>query len=138
VLRFTVPGIYLDSEDSETPKRSKSMKSIGTKSKSLPVSISMISSPAPNSFQHVSHVGVNKKEGVFEVSKDLDAPWRIMLSDLQNYSVREVEHKDFSEGFWKGVENISRDNLAKSDLESSYMPDDIRRAAENVPVCTVY
>ena len=143
----------------ETPKRSRSLKSIGTKSKSLPVSISMISSPAPNSFQHVSHVGVNKKEGVFEASKDLDAPWRNMLSDLQNYSVREVEPKDFSEGFWKGVENIGRnnsDNLSKSGLEckfvtreyvpstdllasaASYMPDDIRRAAENVPVCTVY
>lgn len=82
-----------------------------------------------------------------------------MLSDLQNYSVREVEHKDFSEGFWKGVENVSRnnsDNLANSGLEckfvskeyvpstdlstsaASYMPDDMRRAAENVPVCTVY
>lgn len=123
----------------ETPKRSRSLKSIGTKSKSLPVSISMISSPTPNSFQHVSHVGVNKKEGVFEASKDLDAPWRITLSDLQNYNVREVEHKDFSEGFWKGVENISRnnnDNLSTS--AAPYMPDDLRRAAENVPICTVY
>lgn len=99
----------------------------------------MISSPTPNSFQHVSHVGVNKKQGVFEASKDLDAPWRITLSDLQNYNVREVEHKDFSEGFWKGVENISRnnsDNLSTS--AAPYMPDDLRRAAENVPICTVY
>ena len=41
------------------------------RSKSLSSSISraMISSPAPHSFKHIAHVGVNK-DGIFEASKD--------------------------------------------------------------------
>lgn len=68
----------------------------------------MISSPAPHSFKHIAHVGVNK-DGLFEASKDLDGSWKTMLAELQGHGVSEavvVRHSDFVEGFWKGVEAI--------------------------------
>jgi Wiskott-Aldrich syndrome protein len=68
----------------------------------------MISSPAPHSFKHIAHVGVNK-DGIFEASKDLDGSWKTMLAELQGHGVSEavvVRHSDFVEGFWKGVEAI--------------------------------
>jgi neural Wiskott-Aldrich syndrome protein len=75
----------------------------------------MISSPAPDSFRHVAHVGVNQK-GVFEASKDLDATWKDMLTQLQGHGVSEaivVRHNDFVDGFWKGVEAIQRIESSK-------------------------
>lgn len=68
----------------------------------------MISSPAPHSFKHIAHVGVNK-DGIFEASKDLDGSWKTMLAELQGHGVSEavvVRHSDFVEGFWKEVEAI--------------------------------
>lgn len=66
----------------------------------------MISSPAPNSFKHVTHIGVGD-DGVFEASSELDDTWKAMLGNLQGYGVSEdivIRHSDFVEGFWKGVE----------------------------------
>ncbi len=66
----------------------------------------MISSPAPNSFKHVTHVGVGEN-GVFEASSELDDSWKAMLGNLQGYGVSEeivIRHSDFVEGFWQGVE----------------------------------
>ena len=66
----------------------------------------MISSPAPNSFKHVTHIGVGE-DGVFEASRELDDAWKAMLGNLQGYGVSEetvIRHSDFVEGFWKGVE----------------------------------
>jgi Wiskott-Aldrich syndrome protein len=70
----------------------------------------MISSPAPDSFRHISHVGVNQ-DGVFEASTDLDASWKEMLTRLQGHGVSEaiiIKHHDFVDGFWTGVEAIQR------------------------------
>ena len=77
----------------------------------------MISSPAPDSFRHVAHVGVNQ-DGIFEASKDLDVSWKNMLTQLQGHGVSEAvvfRHHDFVEGFWKGVEAIQRTESSKSD-----------------------
>jgi len=66
----------------------------------------MISSPAPNSFKHVTHIGVGE-DGVFEASSELDHSWKGMLANLQGYGVSEevvIRHSEFVEGFWKGVE----------------------------------
>lgn len=71
---------------------------------------SMISSPAPDSFKHLAHVGVNK-DGIFEVSKDIDPLWKDMLTKLQGHGVSEAivnRHQDFVEGFLKGVETIQK------------------------------
>ncbi len=68
----------------------------------------MISVPAPNSFRHVTHIGVGK-DGVFEASTELDDSWKTMLASLQGYGVSEemvIKHGDFVEGFWKGVEAV--------------------------------
>lgn len=70
----------------------------------------MISSPAPDSFRHLGHVGVNK-DGIFEVSEDIDPSWKEMIMKLQGHGVSEaivVRHQDFVEGFWKGVEATQR------------------------------
>jgi len=95
---------------SESPKkRSKPNTSSGpsrAKSLSSPISRTMISSPAPNSFKHVTHIGVGE-DGVFEASSGLDESWKAMLANLQGYGVSEevvIRHSDFVEGFWKGVE----------------------------------
>lgn len=77
----------------------------------------MISSPAPYSFKHIAHVGINK-EGVFEASKDLDGTWKAMLTDLQGHGVCDVEHlrqSNFGEGFWKSLEAIR--TVDSSDVE---------------------
>ncbi|KAF8803352.1 hypothetical protein BYT27DRAFT_7195667 [Phlegmacium glaucopus] len=97
----------------ELPKKTHRQKNGNSRSKSLPINSiprSMISSPAPDSFRHVAHVGVNK-EGVFEASKDLDASWTEMLTQLQGHGVSEaivIRDYDFVEGFWTGVEAIKR------------------------------
>ncbi|KDR77246.1 hypothetical protein GALMADRAFT_66492 [Galerina marginata CBS 339.88] len=91
----------------QPPKKARN-GTVRSKSLSGSISRTMISSPAPHSFKHVAHVGVNK-EGVFEASKDLDSAWRAMLADLQGHGVSEaivVRHSDFVDGFWKGVEAI--------------------------------
>ncbi|PPQ92182.1 hypothetical protein CVT25_008956 [Psilocybe cyanescens] len=96
----------------EPPRKSRSPgKMSGTnRSKSLTGSISrsLISSPAPHSFKHIAHVGVNK-EGLFEASKDLDGAWKTMLEDLQGHGVSDaivVRQSNFVDGFWKEVEAI--------------------------------
>ncbi|KAF8964752.1 hypothetical protein BDZ97DRAFT_1659676 [Flammula alnicola] len=95
----------------QPPKKTRGNRTSTTvRSKSLTahISRSMISSPAPQSFKHVAHVGVNE-EGVFEASKDLDSAWKTMLADLQGHGVSEaivMRHSDFVDGFWKGVEAI--------------------------------
>ncbi|KAF8910665.1 hypothetical protein CPB84DRAFT_1672637 [Gymnopilus junonius] len=96
----------------EPPKKSRSCSKPGAfRSKSLSSAISrgLISSPAPHSFKHVAHVGVNK-EGVFEASKDLDNSWKNLLANLQGHEVREanivVTQSNFVDGFWKSVDAI--------------------------------
>ncbi|RXW23210.1 hypothetical protein EST38_g2630 [Candolleomyces aberdarensis] len=97
-----------------TPKRGRSTKKQSRspyRSKSLitpSITRSMISLPAPNSFRHVSHVGVNGA-GVFEVSKDLDAAFRENLIKLQNgASVSIVQETDgFVDSFWRDVNRRS-------------------------------
>ena len=77
----------------------------------------MISSPAPDSFRHVAHVGVNAN-GIFEASKDLDASWKEMLTQLQGHGVSEaivIKHHDFVDGFWKGVEAIQKIDSLKTE-----------------------
>jgi Wiskott-Aldrich syndrome protein len=96
--------------DRPTKKNRSNKTGTTIRSKSLSSSISraMISSPAPHSFKHIAHVGVNK-DGLFEASKDLDGSWKTMLAELQGHGVSEavvVRHSDFVEGFWKGVEAI--------------------------------
>ena len=89
----------------EQAKKTRSGKiTFATRSKSLR---SLISSPAPLSFKHVAHVGVNR-DGVFEASKGLEGSWTDMLRDLQGHGVSEValRQSNFGDGFWKGVEAI--------------------------------
>lgn len=89
----------------EQAKKTRGGKvTFATRSKSLR---SLISSPAPLSFKHVAHVGVNK-DGVFEASRGLESSWTDMLRDLQGHGVSEaaLRQSNFGDGFWKGVEAI--------------------------------
>ena len=58
------------------------MSSLPTK----PVKANIISSPAPHSFVHVSHVGVNTK-GIIESSKNIEPAWGALIADLQGYGI---------------------------------------------------
>lgn len=86
--------------------RTKSAK----RDKALPsrprrVDPSTISAPAPASFVHIAHVGINAK-GMIETSKDLDPAWQILVQDLQAYGVSHdvvEENVDFVEGFLAGA-----------------------------------
>ncbi|KAF8558639.1 hypothetical protein OG21DRAFT_1404798 [Imleria badia] len=51
-----------------------------------PVKANIISSPAPHSFVHVSHVGVNTK-GIIESSKNIEPAWGALIADLQGYGI---------------------------------------------------
>ena len=79
---------------------------------------SMISPPAPNSFRHIAHVGVNER-GVFEVSKDIDEVFKERLvslvqggglggrRSLDGQTTGKVviyERGEFADSFWKDVE----------------------------------
>lgn len=70
----------------------------------------MISSPAPDSFVHVAHVGFNEN-GIVETSKDLDPAWAKLLGDLQAHGVRQSiveENLDFVEGFLAGAKSKTK------------------------------
>jgi len=78
---------------------------------------SMISAPAPASFVHVAHIGINA-DGNIETSEDMDPAWAMMVQDLQGYGISHdilVENLDFVEGFLTGAK------LAKSQVESKTM-----------------
>ncbi|KAF9238108.1 hypothetical protein BU15DRAFT_9708, partial [Melanogaster broomeanus] len=47
-----------------------------------PVKPSIISSPTPHSFVHVSHVGISTK-GIIESSKNIEPAWGALIADLQ-------------------------------------------------------
>lgn len=69
----------------------------------------MVSRPAPGSFVHVGHIGVDDK-GSIEVSEDIDPGWAMMLQELQGYGVGEVivrKDRGFVDGFWAGVKATS-------------------------------
>ena len=92
----------------DLPKKTHRQKNRSSKSSINSISRSIISSPAPDSFRHVAHVGVNAN-GVFEASKSLDDSWTEMLTKLQGHGVSEavvIKHHDFVDGFWKGVEAV--------------------------------
>jgi hypothetical protein len=104
--RLELPKKTRGSKPSRSTTRSKSLSAGGHGSVSI--KRSMISVPAPNSFRHVTHIGVGK-DGVFEASTELDDSWKTMLASLQGYGVSEemvIRHSDFVEGFWKGVEAV--------------------------------
>ncbi|KAI0357780.1 hypothetical protein OH77DRAFT_1435541 [Trametes cingulata] len=69
------------------------------------VSPSMISAPAPGTFVHVSHVGVDA-DGQVEASANLDPAWTMVLDELRGYGVSEKmvdRDLDFVEGFLAGA-----------------------------------
>jgi len=116
-------GFCFDDDDEATTFHSKVTDRIasprpGTKGRTKPakkdkplpsrprrVNLSSISAPAPGSFVHVGHVGINAK-GTVETSKDIDPAWGVLIQDLQEYGVSHdivVEHLDFVEGFLAGA-----------------------------------
>lgn len=44
----------------------------------------MVSPPAPGTFVHVAHVGINAQGGV-EASDDVEPGWSMMLGEIQGY-----------------------------------------------------
>jgi len=106
----------------ESPKKTHRQKHRSSKSSISSISRSMISSPAPDSFRHVAHVGVNAN-GVFEATKSLDTSWKEMLTQLQGHGVSEavvMKHHDFGDGFWKGVEAIQGNESSKTERFDGY------------------
>jgi len=88
------------------PRKTKNHDSPSTPMRLL---TSMISSPAPGTFKHVAHVGVDEK-GDIEVSEDIEPGWTMMLQELRGYGVNEVvmrKERDFIDGFWSGVKATS-------------------------------
>ncbi|KAI0768185.1 hypothetical protein BD413DRAFT_614531 [Trametes elegans] len=71
------------------------------------VSPGMISGPAPGTFVHVAHVGVDDA-GRLETSANIEPGWTMILEELQGYGVQGGEKMaghdlDFVEGFLAGA-----------------------------------
>lgn len=69
----------------------------------------LISSPAPGTFVHLSHVGFDKK-GQVEVSDGIEEGWTIMVEELKGHGVDDSmieDDRSFVEGFWAGVKATS-------------------------------
>ncbi|KAF6751141.1 hypothetical protein DFP72DRAFT_1071682 [Ephemerocybe angulata] len=115
--------------DGASPKRGRSLKtkrSIRSKSLSGSISRKLISSPAPNSFRHISHIGVNRG-GVFEISKDLDSAFKESLVKLQGTDAARMivvldSNTNFLESFWKDVESARAQSLHRGLIGSEKPP----------------
>lgn len=72
------------------------------------ISPEMVSAPAPHSFVHVAHMGVNDDSAI-EVSKGINPSWKAGLSGLQDGRTSSESKKDghthFADRFWTGVGN---------------------------------
>ncbi|KAF9467126.1 hypothetical protein BDZ94DRAFT_1156655, partial [Collybia nuda] len=113
-----VPLTYYLSVIPKGRSRSLSAKSKPVSRSRSTISPSMVSAPTPNSFVHISHVGINK-EGDVEASPGIDPSWKTTLSGLQTYSkVGEAtrERVDFSSSFWKGVETHNKASSSETTL----------------------
>ena len=121
----------------EPPKKSRKLGAFRSKSLSSAISRALISQPAPHSFKHVAHVGVNR-EGVFEASKDLDDQFRTLLADLQGHDVREaaivMRQSNFVDGFWQSVDAVRLVDDSEPDrFDGAYLQ--IGRASCRERVC---
>ncbi|THH31847.1 hypothetical protein EUX98_g2352 [Antrodiella citrinella] len=99
---------------------------------------SMISSPAPGTFVHVGHVGVDQK-GSIEVSEDLEPGWAMMLQELQGHGVPEVivrKDRDFVDGFWAGVKATSPSEQ-KMLSGTDHRSENARKTIRRKPVVTL-
>jgi len=99
------------------------------------VSTSMISSPQPNSFVHLAHVGVNQ-EGIIETSKDIDPHWAILVKQLSGYGVTQSiceENLDFIEGFLAGAKSVGGE-LTSPVEQTKAEPQEIKRTLRRKPV----
>ncbi|KAI0795506.1 hypothetical protein C8Q75DRAFT_454004 [Abortiporus biennis] len=70
---------------------------------------SMISSPNPETFVHLAHVGFDRN-GRIEVSDDIEPGWTMMLEELKGYGVNEAtvpSDRDFSNSFLAGFKRRS-------------------------------
>ncbi|KAJ3551353.1 hypothetical protein NM688_g4753 [Phlebia brevispora] len=70
---------------------------------------SMVSGPAPGSFVHVAHVGLDSK-GRLEAAEHMGHEWTGLLEDLEGHGVsRSVveDDRDFVEGFITGVKAVT-------------------------------
>ena len=107
------------------PSKSKNVPSahfplirLGT---ATPLKPSMISGPTPQSFMHVSHVGVSTTGGI-ESSKNIEPTWSSLLADFQGNGfesegevVSDIGHDgmsaDFMQGFFAGAK-ATKDKMA--------------------------
>lgn len=91
----------------KSAKKDKKEKQKAPKSSSANPRI--ISSPAPNSFVHVAHVGISTR-GIIESSKNIKPAWSTLIADLQGRGVapETVEQdKDFVKGFLAGAKAMT-------------------------------
>jgi len=127
------------------PGTTKGRTKPAKKDKALPprprrINTSTISAPAPASFVHVAHVGINAK-GTIETSKDIDPAWGVLIQDLQEYGVSRdvvVENLDFVEGFLAGAKTkaTGTDNDAVKTSAASDKPPGKRRLFRKKPPCS--
>ena len=98
----------------------------------------MISSPAPNSFRHISHIGVSKGGQSFEVSRTLDTAFKEGLEKLQlgglGNRIVVCESSEFLASFWRDVDKRSQSTDDASASVGSHAHAHIPLAAAQVAV----
>ncbi|KAI0922926.1 hypothetical protein AcW1_002558 [Taiwanofungus camphoratus] len=113
-LQITVPS---------PQKIKKSMSPTSSRKKQL--TPSMISSPAPGTFVHVTHVGYSQ-DGNIEASDNVEPGWTLILEELQGHGVNEkmvTENMDFIEGFLAGAQAAQNGDTKATDSQAKITRD---------------
>lgn len=85
----------------------------------------MISSPAPGTFVHVTHVGYSQ-DGNIEASDNVEPGWTLILEELQGHGVNEkmvTENMDFIEGFLAGAQAAQNGDTKATDSQAKITRD---------------
>ena len=115
-------------KDAKKPRTAMSRKN--------PISTSMISAPTVESFVHEAHVGVDK-EGVIEVSGNLDPSWAAVIGELQGYGISQrmvEENLDFVEGFLEGAKS-AKNNFKPSRFIREFQSLELAKIAIDHTTC---
>ncbi|TFY65768.1 hypothetical protein EVG20_g5322 [Dentipellis fragilis] len=102
-----------------SPSKKSGPKPQRVKSQRKTIDRSMISSPVPESFRHVAHMGVDEK-GSVDASWNVAPEWTKLLQKLEGYGIDAEmveENLEFVKGFLAGAEAV-RSSVSSSDSES--------------------
>ena len=98
----SIAALFLALTDSPRGGRAKKLEQFTLPPRRL--SPAMVSPPAPGTFVHVAHVGINER-GEVETSDDIEPGWTMMLEELQGFGPRRAGTMEKVDGLVACKEN---------------------------------